>query len=101
MHPASVQPALPRWQFIVPRVLLVTFLITLISFAISLFVGILGLLLAARVRGFHPDMTLAYRHFALPVAVAVAVISLIATTVFEIRGYRETKVLAGVARASR
>jgi hypothetical protein len=101
MHPAPVQPAMPRWHFIVPRVLLITFLITLICFAISLFFGILGLLLAAHVRGFHPDMTLAYRHFALPIAVVVALISLIATTAFEVRSYQQMKVLAEVARASR
>jgi hypothetical protein len=100
MQPAAIQPAMPRWHFIVPRVLLITFLLTLISFAVSLFFGILGLLLAARVLGLHPDMSLAYRHFALPVAAVVAVISLIATTAFEVRSYQQMKVLAEVARAS-
>lgn len=95
------RPATPRWYLIPIRVLLVTFLLTLLSFAISLLLGIVGIVMASRMRGVHPNMTLAYCHIALPVATVVAGITLIATTVLEIRNYRQTKALAEVARASR
>jgi hypothetical protein len=93
-------PAKPRWYLIPVRVLLVTFLITLLSFAVSLLLGILGIVLRSRVQGIHPNMTLAYRHVALPVAATAAGIALIATTILEIRSYRQTKILAEIARAS-
>lgn len=95
------RPAIPHGYLIPIRVLLVTFLLTLLSFAISLLLGIVGIVMASRMRGVHPNMTLAYRHVALPVATVVAGITLIATTVLEIRNYRQTKALAEVARASR
>jgi hypothetical protein len=101
MPAAQTLPAKPRWYLIPVRVLLVTFLLTLLSFAISLLMGILAMVIRGRVQGVHPDMTLAYRHIALPVAAVVAGVALIATTVVEIRNYHQTKILAEVARASR
>jgi len=97
----SATPAPPRWYLVPARVLLVTFLLTLLSFAVSLLLGILGTLVLAYVRGTPANMTLAYRRVALPVAVAVAGLAVIATTVLEIRNYRQSKALAGIARASR
>jgi len=91
----------PRWYLIPARVLLVTFLLTLLSFAVSLLLGIAGTVILSHMRGVHPDMTLAYRHVALPTAVSVAVIVFLAATVMEIRNYRQAKALAGIARASR
>jgi hypothetical protein len=101
MPPPQTLPAKPRWYLIPVRVLLVTFLLTLLSFAVSLLLGILGIVIMGRVQGAHPNMTLAYRHIALPVAAAAGCVALIATTVLEIRNYRQTKILAEVARASR
>jgi hypothetical protein len=98
---AMVQPAKPRWYLIPFRVLLVTFLLALLSFAISLLLGIVGIVITSRVQGAHPNMTAAYRHIALPVAIAVAAVALIATTILEVRSYRQTKILAEIARASR
>ena len=43
--------AKPRWHLIPVRVLLVTFLLTLFCFAVSLLLGILGVVVAARLRG--------------------------------------------------
>ena len=83
------------------RVLLVTFLLTLLVFAVSLLLGILGLVIAARLRGFHPNMTTAYRYIALPRAATVGAVVLIAATVIEIRHYRQTKALAEIERISR
>jgi hypothetical protein len=98
---ASNKPATkPGWYLIPMRVLLVTFLLTLLAFAVSLLLGILGLVIAARVRGFHPNMTTAYRHIALPAAAIVGAIVLISASVIEIRRYRQTKALAEIERIS-
>jgi hypothetical protein len=91
----------PRWYLIPARVLLVTFLLTLLSFALSLLLGIAGLAIQARMRGVHPDMTLAYRHVALPVAATIGAIALLAVTITEIRDYRQSRVLAEIERRSR
>jgi ABC-type dipeptide/oligopeptide/nickel transport system permease component len=96
--PATRQP---RWYVIPLRVLLVTFLLMLLSFAISLLLGILYTVISARLRGFHPDMTVAYRHIALPIALAAGAVTLVSVTVLEIRNYRQARALAQIARASR
>ncbi|MGA8154360.1 MAG: gamma-glutamyl-gamma-aminobutyrate hydrolase family protein [Terriglobales bacterium] len=94
-------PARPRWYLVPARILLVTFLLTLLAFAVSLLLGIIGMVVLAGLRGVHPNMTLAYRHFALPAAASVAAVAFIAASVMEIRNYRQAKALAGIARASR
>jgi hypothetical protein len=91
----------PRWYVIPLRVLLLTFLLTLLAFAVSLFLGILAMVVMARVRGVNPDMTMAYRHIALPVALAAGAAALIAVSCLEIRNYRQARALAQIARASR
>lgn len=84
----------PRWYLIPVRVLLVTFVVTLLSFAVSLFLGILGILLAARLRGTeHPDLAIAYRHIALPAASVVFAIVIVSSAAMEIRHYRQQKTL--------
>ena len=83
------------------RVLLVTFLLTLLSFAVSLLLGILGVVIAARFRGLHPNMTAAYRHIALPTAAVISAIVLISASAMEIRRYRQTKALSEIERISR
>jgi len=89
----------PRWYLIPVRVLLVTFLLTLLSFAVSLLLGILGIVIRAWLRGTHPNMTGAYRHIAAPTAIAAAVIALVSATVLEVRRYRQARALAGIERA--
>ena len=64
--PAQQPSELLRWFLVPLRVLLVTFLLALLSFAVCLFLGILGLLISAAVRGVHPNMTVAYRQIAFP-----------------------------------
>jgi TRAP-type C4-dicarboxylate transport system permease small subunit len=90
----------PRWHLIPVRVLLVTFLLTLLCFAVSLLLGILGVVIAAGLRGIHPNMPIAYRYIALPVAAVVAAVTLISASVMEIRRYRQTKALAEIERIS-
>lgn len=100
MTTLSLLPRRPRWYHLPARVLLVTFLLTLLSFAVSLLLGILGTVIAAGLRGVHPDLSHAYRHIAVPVAAAVGVIVLVSMTILEIRGYRREKVLQAIERSS-
>jgi hypothetical protein len=90
----------PRWYAIPVRVLLVTFIGTLIAFAVSLLLGIVGVVIVSTVRGVHPEMTMAYRHIALPAAVVAGSIILVLALAMEIRHYRETKTLAAIERVS-
>jgi hypothetical protein len=90
----------PRWYLIPARVLLVTFIVTLLSFAVSLLLGIGGVVLAAKLRGVHPDMTFAYKRIALPAAAMVAGIVLISSAFLEARHYRRAKTLDRIERVS-
>jgi len=99
MPPSQTRPHKPRWFLIPVRVFLVTFLMTLLSFAISLLLGILGVLVGARLRGTAPNLTLAYRLIAVPAAGVVASIVLVSSVVLEVRHYRQAKALAEIERA--
>jgi hypothetical protein len=90
----------PRWYAVPARALFVTLLLTLLSFAVTLLVTIICMVIVAAMRGESPDMRFAYRHVALPVAVVVGTIVLIVTLVIEIRHYRQAQTLAGIARLS-
>jgi len=83
------------------RALLVTFPLTLLTFAICLFLGILGVAGVSLFRGVHPNMTIAYRHIAAPSAVIVGVVVLTSSLVMEIRRYYQMKALVEIERASR
>lgn len=83
----------PHWYFVPVRVVVITAIITLLCFALSLLLGIIGIVVAALVRGVHPNMTLAYRRVAFPVAVAAAAIGLVCALVMEIRQYRHERTL--------
>lgn len=100
LMPPEARSRPQRWYLIPLRVLLVTFIVTLLSFAVSLLLGIGGVVLAARLREAHPNMALAYRFVALPVAGTVAAIVLVSSTFMEVRHYRQTKTLEGIERAS-
>ena len=83
----------PRWYLIPVRVLLVTAVVSLLSFAISLLLGICAVLLAAKLRHIHPDLRIAYRFIAAPAAGMVAAIVLVSAAFMELRHYRRVKVL--------
>jgi hypothetical protein len=83
------KPRPPRWYAIPVRVLLVTFIGSLISFAVSL------------LRGIHPNMTVAYRSIALPAAVVAGSIIFVLVLTMEIRHYRQSKTLVAIERVSR
>ncbi len=90
----------PRWYAIPVRVLLVTFIGTLISFAVSLLLGILGTVIISALRHVNPNMTVAYRVIALPVALVAGSIILVLALAMEIRHYRQSKTLAAIERVS-
>jgi len=93
-------PRPPRWYAIPARVLLLTFIGTLISFAVSLLVGIIGTVVVAALRHLQPNMTIAYRVIALPTAVVAGVIIFVLALAMEIRHYRQSKTLAAIERMS-
>ena len=90
----------PRWYGIPFRVFLLTMIGTLLSFAVVLFLSIFGVVLVAFARGIHPDMRIAYRHFALPAALVVGAASLVFAIVTEVRHYRQLKSLAAIEKLS-
>ncbi len=90
----------PRWYGIPLRVAVLTFLGTLISFAVTLFLSILGTVIVAALRGVHPDMRIAYRHIALPVALVAGSILFVLSLVMEIRHYRQSKTLSAIEKMS-
>lgn len=89
-----------RWFTIPVRVVLVTFICTLIAFAVSLLFGIAGTVAVAALRHVHPDMRVAYRLIALPVAVVAGSIIFVLSVTIEVRHYRQSKTLAAIERVS-
>lgn len=100
MTGSAIRVPQPRWVMIPLRVFIVTFLLTVLSFAVSLFLAIIGLVIAGERAGTKPHMPIAYRQVALPFAMAMALLVLIVATVVEIRRYRQAKALAAIERAS-
>src|SRR5579883_583954 len=91
----------PHWYGVPARVLLVTFLLTLLSLAVTLFVTILLTVAGAALRHTSPNLPFAYRHIAFPVALGVGSVVLLVTLAMEIRHLRQAGALEGIARASR
>lgn len=76
------------------RIFAITFLATLLAFCISLFFGIVGMVLTEMIRGAPTmDMSLAYRYVALPIALAVLVVTFFVALVSEIRRFRQIRAL--------
>ena|SRR6266516_3463552 len=90
----------PGWYRIPLRVLLVTFLGTLICFAVGLLLAILGTVIVSAVRGVHPDMRAAYRLIALPMALVAGGIIFALVVMMEFRHHRQTKTLSAIERIS-
>jgi len=90
----------PHWYGLLARVVLVTFVCTLLVFAVGLLLGILGTVMASRLHGTRPDMTVAYRYIALPTAAIAGLIVFVLALAMEIQHYRQAKALASISRAS-
>jgi hypothetical protein len=97
---AATPSRAPRWYAIPVRVCLVTFIATLLCFAVTLLLAIFGTVIVGAVRGVHPDMQVAYRVIALPVALVAGSIIFVLALTMEIRHYRQAKTLAGIERLS-
>lgn len=76
-----------------------TAVITLLAFAVSLLLSILGTVVYSQVTHVAPNMPFAYRYVAFPFAITVGVIVLILSLTMEIRHYRQRKTLASIERA--
>jgi len=90
----------PRWTGIPVRAFAMTFLFTLLSFAVALLLSIMGTVVYSQVKHVAPNLTFAYRHIAFPCAITAGAIVLVLSLVMEIRNYRQRKTLAGIERVS-
>jgi hypothetical protein len=91
---------LPSWLAIPVRVLALTFVGTLLSFAVTLLLAILGTVAVSLLRGVHPDMRIAYRYIALPMALVTALVLCLLASASEIRRFRQAKTLKAIERLS-
>ncbi|HEY1657071.1 MAG TPA: hypothetical protein VGG14_01885 [Candidatus Sulfotelmatobacter sp.] len=96
---ASRASSRSSWYQIPVRTALWTFIGTLISFALSLFLGIVGVVIVSAARHVHPNMTLAYRDVAFPTAIVAGTVILLLVLRMEIRYYRQSRTLESIERA--
>ncbi|MGA7629810.1 MAG: hypothetical protein WCB11_03525 [Terriglobales bacterium] len=89
-----------RWIGIPARAFAMTFLFTLLSFAIALLLSILGTVVYSQVKHVAPNLTFAYRHIAFPFAITAGAIVLALSLGMEIRNYRQRKTLDDIERVS-
>jgi hypothetical protein len=89
----------PRWYLIPVRALLVTFLMTLLAFAVSMLLSIVGFSIYSWIRGVPANFSFAYRHIAPSFAAGVGAVVLVLSLTMEIRHYRQSKALASIERA--
>jgi hypothetical protein len=90
----------PRWTGIPVRVFAMTFLFTLLSFAVALLLSILGTVVYSQVKHVAPNLTFAYRHIAFPFAITAGVVVLVLSLRMEVRNYRQRKTLDRIERMS-
>ena len=79
----------PRWIGIPARVFAMTFLFTLLSFAVALLLSIMGTVVYAQVKHVAPNLAFAYRHIAFPCALTAGAIVLVLSLAMEIRQWRD------------
>jgi hypothetical protein len=89
-----------HWIGIPVRAFAMTFLFTLLSFAVALLLSILGTMVYSQVKHVAPNLMFAYRHIAFPFAITVGAIVLVLSLGMEIRNYRQRKTLEGIERVS-
>ena len=82
------------------RVFAMTFLFTLLSFAVALLLCIIGSVVYSQMRHVAPNLTFAYRHIAFPFALTVGAIVLVLSFMMEFRNYRQHKTLDRIERIS-
>jgi hypothetical protein len=89
----AMVPARRRSKFSVAftsavRVLFTTLLFTAGGMGAGLFLGILGTVIYGMISGSKIDMTNAYKHVAIPVAILAGCIAVIGSAVLEVRSRR-------------
>jgi hypothetical protein len=72
------------------RVLFTTLLFLAGGMAVGLFCGIVGTVLYGMIRGGQIDMTNAYRHIAIPIALLIGSVALVGSAVLEVRARTRT-----------
>ena len=87
-----------HWYGIPVRVGLMTFIATLLCFSVTLLFAIFGTVILAAMRGVHPDMRVAYRHIAVPMALVEGGLILVFAIALEIRHYHQAKTLNAIER---
>ena len=70
------------------RILFTTLLFACGGMGLGLLLGIIGMILYGLAAGVQPDMRNAYRHVAIPVAVAIGSAAFIGAIALELRGRR-------------
>ena len=70
------------------RVVVATLLGTAGGMGVGLFLGIIGTVVYGMIRGGPIDMTNAYRHVAIPVALALGATALVGASILEVRARR-------------
>jgi TRAP-type C4-dicarboxylate transport system permease small subunit len=95
---SSIPNRSPHWYGIPVRVFLLTFIGTLLCFAVSLLLAIIGTVVVAALHGVHPDMRIAYRTVALPMGLVAGAIVFVLALVMEIRHYRQSKTLSAIEK---
>lgn len=88
----------PHWYGVPVRVALLTLIGTLLCFAVTLLLAILGTVIVAALRGVHPDMRIAYRMIALPAGVVAGAIIFVLVSVMEVRHYRQSRTLSAIEK---
>lgn len=71
------------------RVLFTTLLFTAGGMGAGLFLGIIGTIVYGMIKGSQIDMTNAYKHVAIPVALTIGATAFVAALVLEVRAQRE------------
>ena len=79
----------PRLPGVFARALLITFVLTLLAFAVTLLLAIIGFSLFGLLQGHRPDMANAYKYIAAPMAAVTATVILITALITEFRRYRQ------------
>jgi hypothetical protein len=75
-----------------------TFIGTLLCFTVILLLAIVGTAIASALRGVHPDMRIAYRYIAMPMALVAGGIILVFSISLEVRHYRQMKTLSAIEK---
>lgn len=86
-HPSTVSVVVAS----VARVLFATLLFTAGGMGLGLLLGILGTAAWGMMHGGNIDMTIAYRHIAIPFAITIGCVALIGASYLEVRARRTSQ----------